>query len=246
MADLASQLVFHPTLNRSLKLWATTVGRDKTYRLVQYFSRFLAWYFLLLGRKEQAARYNALKSALGSGRKLMRLFKPIEHAQAALRAASTPEYPFEQYTAIGRQLGYFGYLSLDMIVWANSIKFLSLSPETAKKVNLTSQRFWLSGILFSIVHSAAKSARITQEVKKLREVGSVAEKDPKDQVYLKAQAATLKKAYAVSQYQLIQDSLDIWLPVTNLQFVQLNDGVLGIIGTITSIMALRLNWAKTA
>ncbi|KAF9508283.1 hypothetical protein BS47DRAFT_1373705 [Hydnum rufescens UP504] len=226
MADLASQLVFHPILNRSLKLWATTVGRDKTYRLVQYFSRFLAWYLLFwAGRSKPHA---------------------IEHAQAALRAASTPEHPFEQYTAIGRQLGYFGYLSLDMVVWANSIKFLSLSPETAKKVNLTSQRLWLSGILFSIVHSAAKSARITQQVRKLREAGSVAEKDPKDQVDLKAQAATLKKAYAASQYQLIQDSLDIWLPVTNLQFVQLNDGVLGIIGTITSIMALRLNWAKTA
>ena len=47
----------------------------------------------------------------------MRLFKPIEHAQAALRAAAVSDYPLEQFTTIGRQLGYFGYLSLDMIVW---------------------------------------------------------------------------------------------------------------------------------
>ena len=48
---------------------------------------------------------------------VMRLFKPLEHFQAALRAAVSVDYPIEQFTTIGRQLGYFGYLSLDMIVW---------------------------------------------------------------------------------------------------------------------------------
>ena len=47
----------------------------------------------------------------------MRLFKPIEHAQAALKAAASVENPIEQFTTIGRQLGYFGYLSLDMVAW---------------------------------------------------------------------------------------------------------------------------------
>lgn len=47
----------------------------------------------------------------------MRLFKPVEHLQAAFKAAASAEYPIEQFTTIGRQLGYFGYLSLDMILW---------------------------------------------------------------------------------------------------------------------------------
>lgn len=49
----------------------------------------------------------------------MRLFKPIEHLQAALKAAASAEYPLEQFTTIGRQISYFGYLSLDMIVWVS-------------------------------------------------------------------------------------------------------------------------------
>lgn len=123
-------------------------------------------------------------------------------------------------------------------------------------MNLTSQRLWITGILFSIVHSVAKSARITQEIRKLRDSGSVAEKEPNIQAERKVQIAALKKcvfnksllllggcigtdvlwaafllrAYHSSRYQLVQDSLDIWLPATSLEFAHLNDGVLGIIG----------------
>src|SRR5690349_9608420 len=53
-----------------LKYTATTVGRDKIYRAVQYFSRFLAWYLLRQGAtKETVARFNNLKKTLGLSRK---------------------------------------------------------------------------------------------------------------------------------------------------------------------------------
>lgn len=29
MSNIATAVVFHPNVNRSLKLWSTTVGRDK-------------------------------------------------------------------------------------------------------------------------------------------------------------------------------------------------------------------------
>ena len=41
----------------------------QTYRAVQYFSRFLAWYLLSNGHKIEAARWNALKNHLALGRK---------------------------------------------------------------------------------------------------------------------------------------------------------------------------------
>ena len=52
---------------------------------------------------------------------VMRLGKFMENAQAALRALSAPGETGERITAIGRQLGYFGYLSLDNIVWVRAI-----------------------------------------------------------------------------------------------------------------------------
>ena len=47
----------------------------------------------------------------------MRLGKPIEHLQAALRAALSNVPPLETLMAIARQIGYFAFLSYDAIVW---------------------------------------------------------------------------------------------------------------------------------
>jgi peroxin-11B len=137
-------------------------------------------------------RWNALKSHLALARKrtppfhnvpfgyvltpcsVLRLGKPLEHLQAALRAAQSTGDLKEQLTTIARQLGYFGYLAYDAVVWVcaktlthnqyminvlpqvNAIKFISLKPETSQKVQKISNRFWLAGILFSLTHGILK------------------------------------------------------------------------------------------
>ena len=45
------------------------LARKQTYRAVQYFARFLAWYLLSRGHKIEGARWNTLKSHLALGRK---------------------------------------------------------------------------------------------------------------------------------------------------------------------------------
>ena len=39
---------------------------------------------------------------------------------------------------------------------ANAIKFITLEPETAQRVQKISNRFWLAGISFSIAHAVFK------------------------------------------------------------------------------------------
>ena len=53
----------------------------------------------------------------------MRLGKPVEHLQAALRAAQSPAELGEQLATIGRQLAYFGYLTYDAIVWVSFFRW---------------------------------------------------------------------------------------------------------------------------
>lgn len=50
---------------------------------------------------------------------VMRLGKPVEHLQAALRVASSSGEVGEQVTSIGRQLAYFGYLTYDTALWVS-------------------------------------------------------------------------------------------------------------------------------
>lgn len=105
----------------------------------------------------------------------MRLAKPVEHLQAALRATQTTGPLGEQFVTVGRQLAYFLYLTYDAIVWANAIKFINLSPEKAQKVNKTANRYWLSGITLSIINSAFKAQRVAAEISRLQH-GAVDEK----------------------------------------------------------------------
>jgi len=239
-SDIASQLILHPTASHTLNLWSTTIGRDKTYRTLQYFSRSLAWYLIRLGYREDAAKWNALKSALATGRKMMHLGKPLEHLQAALRATSSDGPMGEQIFAIAKQLAYAGYLAYDSIIWACNVKFLNLTKETKERVGTISNRFWLAGILFNLAYALLKAGRLADQVKKLRSpggcerIGDDAERNAK---YLSLQAAR-----AALRYQFIIDCLDVWLPATNLGLVHLHDGALGFLGTVTSIMVLRKQW----
>ncbi|KAI0815261.1 peroxisomal biogenesis factor 11 [Irpex lacteus] len=240
MATVAQQVVFHPAVSETLKVWGTTVGRDKTYRSVQYFARFLAWFLLARGQKINAARWTALKNHLALGRKLMRLGKPMEHLQAALKAASASGPAAEQLTTIGRQLGYFGYLTNDALVWANAVKFWNLKPSTATRVNKLANQFWLAGILFSITFGLLKSGRLSSEIKDLQSSSTWTEKGLQTERDNKIQS--LQLATAGVRYQFIIDLLDIWIPATNLGFVNLNDGIVGLFGLASSLLGLHAHW----
>jgi len=100
------------------------------------------------------------------------LAKPVEHLQAALRATQATGPLGEQLTTVARQVAYFLYLTYDAIVWANAVKFITLSPERAQKANKTANRFWLSGITLSIINAAFKTQRITTEISRLRRAGA--------------------------------------------------------------------------
>lgn len=163
----------------------------KVYRAIQNFARFYAWLLLSSNNKADASKWNALKSHLALGRKcalrlshstctdqpstVLRLAKPVDHLQAALRATQTTGPLGEQITTAARQFAYFLYLTYDAVVWANAIKFINLSPEKAERTNKTANRFWLSGITLSIINAAFKSQRISAEISRLQR-GAVDEK----------------------------------------------------------------------
>ncbi|KAI9460909.1 peroxisomal biogenesis factor 11 [Lactarius psammicola] len=239
MANVASQVILHPTSSATLKVLGTTLGRDKIYRTAQYFARFFAWYLISRGHKVQAVRWNALKGHLATARKLLRLGKPLEHLQAALRAAQNTGDFKEQFTTIARQLGYFGYLTYDAVVWANTVKFITLNPVTSQKVQNIANRFWLAGILFSITHAVFKAGRLTKEA---REIRGLDEKNVGGDNARESRLRALHTTRTATRQQFIIDILDVWLPASNLGLVNINDGALGIFGTISSFLALRAQW----
>lgn len=154
---VADTLVYHPSVAHYLKFVATTVGRDKLLRTVQYFARFYAWYLLRTnGTRAEIAPFEAIKKQFGLVRKILRFGKNVEHFKAAAIAADSVKTavgvgadPVLRYTAVGRQLGYAGYLTLDATTVLDAMGARPWAG--AKRAQKEAYRFWAMGLLSSVV-----------------------------------------------------------------------------------------------
>lgn len=150
---VADAVIYHPSVAHYLRFVATTVGRDKVLRTLQYFARFYAWYlFRTNGSPAEIAPWDAMKKQFGLTRKIMRVGKNVEHMKAAAVAADAKAGaldPVLRYAAVGRQLGYAGYLTLDMatVLDATGIR----KSEAAKTFQKEAFRFWAMGLMCSVV-----------------------------------------------------------------------------------------------
>ncbi|KAF7347729.1 Peroxisomal biogenesis factor [Mycena venus] len=232
MANLAAQVVLHPVVSQTIKVGATTLGRDKLFLATQNFARFYEWFLISRGNKADAARWTALKTHLALSRRLFRLGKPMEHVQYALRAALTSAPPLEQITAIARQIAYVIFLSLDNFLWARAINLVTLRPETYTKVAKLAVRSWLTAIILSIVNALIKTARLARETRLLK-VEKHDEKDLNLELDRETKLRVLAATRAAVRYQLIIDVLDVWNPATTLGYTRVNDGAIGVFGFVS-------------
>lgn len=164
---VADAVIYHPTVAHAIKLNGTTVGRDKLLRTVQYFARFYAWYlFRTNGTPGEVAPWESLKKAMATARKVLRAGKNIEHLKAAAVAAdaSATMDPVLRYTTIGKQLGYAGYLTLDMATVPEAVGFRAPTTKT-KTLQREAYRFWAMGLLCSVVAQAYTLWRLRQREK---------------------------------------------------------------------------------
>ncbi|KAI7963761.1 hypothetical protein MJO29_004188, partial [Puccinia striiformis f. sp. tritici] len=243
MTSIPNHLIFHPIVSSSLKVGNTTVGRDKLYRTIQYFSRFLVWYFEKNGYDKQTImRFNNLKSALGVSRKLMRLGKPFEHLQAALKGTKEMSDPILGICGVGRQISYAIYLFNDMMIWADKIKFITLDKIDLALINKRAAQFWLTGITLNMIAGIYKHHSIRLKLRKLKRnqngktLGGGGEHEKEEKKY---QIQSISAQSVAVRLQLLQDFCDFLSPSSTLGYHSLNDGVIGGAGVISSLLGLR-------
>ncbi|PQE19521.1 peroxisomal biogenesis factor 11 protein [Rutstroemia sp. NJR-2017a WRK4] len=233
---VADTLVYHPSVAHYLKFVATTVGRDKLLRTLQYFSRFYAWYLLRTnGTPGEIAPFEAIKKQFGLARKLMRVGKNVEHLKAAAIAADSKNLdPILKYCAVGRQMGYAGYLTFDAITVLDAVG-IRKSPST-KRIQKEAYRFWLMGLLFSATSSLYSLYNLRQQAAKIDK------KDGEGVVTSKR----IEKERAAINLQLLSDLCDITVPASAIGLANLDDGLVGLAGTVSSLIGVYSQWKKTA
>lgn len=155
-----------------------------------------------------------------------------------------------RYCAVGRQLGYATYLTLDMATYIDSAGIWKL--ESAKRLQKEAYRAWFVGLLFNAVAGMYRLWGLRQreqEVDKADGEGIVESKKIERNV---CSSETLTWANwecrerAATNLQLISDVCDLTIPSSALGYVNLDDGIVGLAGTVSSLIGVWGIWKKTA
>ncbi|TVY73196.1 Peroxisomal membrane protein PMP27 [Lachnellula suecica] len=233
---VADSLVYHPSVAHYLKFVATTVGRDKLLRTLQYFSRFYAWYlFRTNGSPSEIAPFEAIKKQFGLARKIMRVGKNVEHFKAAAMAADSKSLdPVIKYCAVGRQLGYAGYLTFDAVTVIDAVGIRKF--EGAKRMQREAYKCWATGLFFSAVSGLYSLYNLKQQESRI---------DKKDGEGVVA-SKRIEKERAAINLQLLSDLCDLTVPTSAIGLASFDDGFVGLAGTVSSLIGVYSTWKKTA
>jgi len=188
----------------------------------------------------------------------MRVGKFVEHFRAAAVASDAKTMdPVLRFTAVGRQLGYAFYMLCDnacvvcdahiylrdvireirkltnIQLDATSIRKSSFAPRLLRE----GYRAWFAGISFSIASGLYSYYNLLQHSKTI-----TSSSDPEKIVETKK----LQKELNAVKVQLISDLCDITIPSSALGWVDLDDGIVGLAGTTSSLLGVWSQWRKTA
>jgi len=237
---VADALVYHPAVTHYLRYVATTVGRDKVLRTIQYFSRFYAWYLYRTNNPTSAIQpWTTLKNQFGLTRKILRIGKFVEHLRAgaefydaAVKSGNGDK--IAQYLQLLRQVGYGGYMFFDTMTVLDAMG-VKKDPR-AKSVQATAYRFWLAGLVASALSGIYNTYKLREKAKTVDEKDAEA-KVEKVKITRQQQAVTI---------QLVSDLCDLTVPSTALGYANFDDGLIGLAGTLSSLLGVYGAWAKTA
>ncbi|KAK5946243.1 Peroxisomal membrane protein PMP27 [Knufia obscura] len=236
---VADALVQHPVVTHYLRYVATTVGRDKVLRTIQYFSRFYAWYLYRTNNPTSAIQpWTTIKNQFSLTRKILRVGKFVEHIRSAselydvaMKQGSGDK--IVQYLQTLRQIGYGGYMLFDTMTVLDAMGVRK--SESAKRFQATAYRFWFTGLVASALAGIYSLYQLSQRTKQIDE------KDP-DGKMEKVKIAKQRKA---ANIQLTSDLCDLTVPSTALGYANFDDGFIGLAGTLSSLLGVQGVWAKT-
>jgi peroxin-11B len=237
---------------------SSTVGRDKTLRTIQYFSRFLAWYLYRTNHSQSTVDvFNGVKKNFGSVRKAMRLTKFIEHFKlAAVASDAKTSDPVVKYLAVGRQLGYAFYMLLDNMTYPDVAGIKKFSA--AARLQKEAYRAWCVGLTCNVVAGlyALYNLRLAEQKQEDSADAEKAMEVKKLAKYVFALDCSIQPGQhanyrdcrdkSVAQLQLISDLCDLTVPTSGLGLLNLDDGIVGLAGTVSSLIGLYGVWQKTA
>ncbi|OMJ20745.1 Peroxisomal membrane protein 11A [Smittium culicis] len=247
-ANLLSDVFESKCANIYVKYAASTAGRDKAYRFIQYFSRFLVYTLNHQTALKPAASFIAalskIQASMTETRKILRLGKFIDSFKLALAAIKNPASD-----ELAKLLSSISKLFMGMYVicdgagWLNSTGLIKLkNPQQLSKVSM---RCWLTSIVLSFLNGlyskyALNLRRVaiasTSSAYSSKSIAEAVDMDKETLVLIAKEKNTINSKIVAVNNQLLVDAVDMIIPVGILGLLNINNGVIGVAGMITSIL----------
>lgn len=214
-------------------------GRDKLNRLLAYAAKAAAYHAEQMKySKETVDRLNTFSKTVGLGRKMMRIGKPIEYIQQLATAPAIDDVVLKTGKSV-QAIFMAAYLWYDMLTWAYAAKaYIDPTPEVTK---VKADERWAVGLGVGALLAAYQ---VQQANEKIRVLNIQIRNTDGDKTALQAQLADQRKQKDAAVMNTVKGVIDFMVPAGRLGWVPLNDGMIGLCGVITSVIAIGEEWAK--
>ncbi|KAJ2011022.1 Peroxisomal membrane protein PMP27 [Coemansia sp. RSA 2530] len=225
-------------------------GRDKACRFTQYFARLLAYLvsrrISLQGTKPTASVLDWMstlaktQSAMSTTRKILRSGKFIDFFHLFIRSLGQGGDEVERLLNSGHKLGMFVFMLADTAGILHSALGLVRLRDPQKATRVAMRGWWLALVcqllagvyqLRALVIREADLCRVRRHLEK--DADAMADRE----CVVEERQVMVKKRAAVRQ--VIASALDLTIPTAGLGLLGLNEGVVALAGTITSLMGVQ-------
>ncbi|KAJ3023177.1 UNVERIFIED_CONTAM: Peroxisomal membrane protein PMP27 [Siphonaria sp. JEL0065] len=223
--------------DRIVKFLSTSVGRDRLNRFLQYFARFLVWHLQRTSAsKDAVTRAAALMTVIAQTRKIMQTGRQLEFYQAGMKALTLSD-PILKATTVLKCIFMSAWLSYDTCQWIHTIGLNKF--DSIKDINTNAFKCWLFALVFSLVGDLYKLKINTRkiEVEKRNASAGKGEESKKNVKSLNEERGKLWIA-------TVQDAVDLVLPLSGLEYIQVESGIVGLAGAFTSLLGGYSHWAS--
>ena len=165
---------------------------------------------------------------------MFRIGKSIDHLKKASRTIHLAD-PVLRLTITLSQINRGFYLLFDHIIWAGRVGLITVDVEYWKKL---SSKFWLVALVLGLVRDAYELLLAYQvERKRQRETGHSREEPSSRITFL----TTLQHNPSVV-LDAVKNGADFFIPPYNIGLIKLPTGIIGLLGTISSLVGLYTIW----
>lgn len=211
-----------------------TAGRDRIARFVQYGSK-TTWHYMEKNDFDDKSieKFKQLEQSLAAFRKVLRFGRFIDSLHTALRTVNHSDKTI-RFCVTFSKIAHSLYLFCDHFLWLSRNNLIQINASSWGQV---SNKYWLLSIVLNLVRDAIELNNLFKAILKKKILNTLNRKvAPKD--VFTGEAVQFVRSHKDLLIDTVKNSCDLMLPLTNLGFIRLSPGTIGVVGMISSVLSL--------